>query len=391
MIRLRARSTLTVTVTVIGTTQTLAWASSYYLPAILADPIAAGLGVPKALFFGCFSAALLLQAALGPMIGKAIDRHGGRGVLVLSNLVLAAGLAWLALAQGPVGLAGAWVLLGIGMALGLYDSAFATLTALYGLEARAPITGITLIAGFASTVGWPLSALLDQTLGWRGACLGWAALNLFVCLPMNRLLIPRPAGLVQNAAAEEAAPGPANGMAVLAFVFGAVGFFTGAMAAHLPRLLELAGASAAAAIAAAALMGPAQVAARLFEFGVLRRLHPLVSTRLALLMHPLGAAILGAFGGPAASVFALLHGAGNGLLTISRGTLPLALFGPAGYGRRTGIIVAPARVTAAAAPLLFGLLLDSMGTGSLVISAGLGLAALAALALLRVQPAVAEG
>jgi MFS family permease len=388
LITFRARSTLTVTV--IGTTQTLAWASSYYLPAVLADPIAAGLGVPKALFFGCFSASLLLQAALGPMIGRAIDRHGGRDVLVLSNLVLAAGLVWLALAQGPVGLAGAWVLLGIGMALGLYDSAFATLTALYGLEARAPITGITLIAGFASTVGWPLSALLDQNLGWRGACLGWAALNLFVCLPMNRLLIPRPAGLVQSAAVEGAAPAPANGMVVLAFVFGAVGFFTGAMAAHLPRLFELAGASAAAAIAAAALMGPAQVAARLFEFGVLQRLHPLVSTRLALLMHPLGAAILGAFGGPAASVFALLHGAGNGLLTISRGTLPLALFGPAGYGRRTGIIVAPARVTAAAAPLLFGLLLDSMGTGALVISAGLGLAALAALALLRVQPVAAR-
>ena len=387
MITLRARSTLTVTV--IGTTQTLAWASSYYLPAVLADPIAAGLGVPKALFFGCFSASLLLQAALGPMIGKAIDRHGGRDVLVLSNLVLAAGLVWLALAQGLVGLAGAWVLLGIGMALGLYDSAFATLTALYGREARAPITGITLIAGFASTVGWPLSALLDQSFGWRGACLGWAALNLVVCLPMNRFLIPRPAGLVQSAAVEAATPPPANGMVVLAFVFGAVGFVTGAMAAHLPRLLELAGASAAAAIAAAALMGPAQVAARLFEFGVLQRLHPLVSTRLALLMHPLGAAILGAFGGPAASVFALLHGAGNGLLTISRGTLPLALFGPAGYGRRTGIIVAPARVTAAATPVLFGLLLDAMGTGALIVSAGIGLAALAALALLRVQQAAA--
>ena len=387
MITFRARSALTVTV--IGTTQTLAWASSYYLPAVLAEPIAAGLGVPKALFFGCFSASLLLQAALGPMIGKAIDRHGGRGVLVLSNLVLAAGLVWLALAQGPVGLAGAWVLLGLGMALGLYDSAFATLTALYGLEARAPITGITLIAGFASTVGWPLSALLDQTLGWRGACLGWAALNLFVCLPMNRLLIPRPAGPVQSGAAEGAAP-PANGMVVLAFVFGAVGFVTGAMAAHLPRLFELAGASATAAIAAAALMGPAQVAARMFEFGVLQRLHPLVSTRLALLMHPLGAAFLGALGGPAASVFALLHGAGNGLLTISRGTLPLALFGPAGYGLRTGIIVLPARVTAAAAPLLFGVLLDAMGTGALVISVGVSLAALAALALLRAQPTVAR-
>jgi len=386
---MRAGSTLTVAV--IGTTQTLAWASSYYLPAILAEPIAAGLGVSKALFFGFFSASLLLQAALGPMIGRAIDRHGGRGVLVLSNLVLAGGLGWLAWAKGPVGLAGAWVLLGIGMALGLYDSAFAALTALYGREARAPITGITLIAGFASTLGWPVSALLNQHFGWRGACLGWAVVNLLICLPMNRLLIPRRTGAARNAATVEVeGPAPSNGMAVLAFVFGAVGFVTGAMAAHLPRLLELAGASAGAAIAAASLMGPAQVAARLFEFGVLKRLHPLVSTRLALLMHPLGAAFLGALGGPAASVFALLHGAGNGLLTISRGTLPLALFGPTGYGLRTGIIVAPARVTTAAAPLLFGLLLDAMGTSALLVSAGLSLAALGALALLRAQPVSAR-
>ena len=235
-----------------------------------------------------------------------------------------------------------------------------------------------------------MSALLNQHFGWRGACLGWAAVNLLICLPMNRLLIPRPAGPLRSAAAAEAgAPAPSNGMAVLAFVFGAVGFVTGAMAAHLPRLLELAGASAGAAIAAASLMGPAQVAARLFEFGVLKRLHPLVSTRLALLMHPLGAAFLGALGGPAASVFALLHGAGNGLLTISRGTLPLALFGPAGYGLRTGIIAAPARVTTAAAPLLFGVLLDAMGTRALLISAGLSLTALGALALLRAQPAAA--
>src|SRR5439155_14847441 len=153
-------------VAAIGVTQTLAWASSYYLPAILADPIAAGLGLPKSLFFGFFSGSLLLQAALGPMIGKVIDRHGGRDVLALSNLVLGAGLIWLALAGGAVGLAGAWAVLGIGMALGLYDAAFATLTALYGREARAPITGITLIAGFASTVGRPLSAFLQHSFGW---------------------------------------------------------------------------------------------------------------------------------------------------------------------------------------------------------------------------------
>jgi MFS family permease len=389
LIRSRTRSTLTVSA--IGVTQTLAWGSSYYLPAILADPIAAGLGVPKSLFFGFFSASLLLQAALGPAIGKAIDRRGGRSVLVLSNLVLGAGLAGLALAQGPAGLAGAWAVLGIGMALGLYDAAFATLTALYGREARAPITGITLIAGFASTVGWPLSALLNDYFGWRGACFGWAALNIFICLPINRLLIPLPAPSAPGAVPEATAPPPANGMAVLAFVFGAIGFVTGAMAAHLPRLLEMSGASATAAIFAASLMGPAQVAARLFEFGVLKRLHPLVSTRLALLMHPLGAAVLAIVGAPAAAAFALLHGAGNGLLTISRCTLPLALFGPAGYGLRTGIIAAPARVTTAAAPLLFGLLLNAIGPGALVVSGGLSLAALASLALLRTQtPEVAS-
>ena len=376
----------TLTVAALGTTQTLAWASSYYLPAILAGPIAAGLHVSKSLFFGFFSVSLLLQAALGPAIGRAIDRRGGRGVLMLSNLVLAAGLVWLGLAAGPIALAGAWIVLGFGMALGLYDPAFAALTALYGREARSAITGITLIAGFASTVGWPLSAWLNGAFGWRGACFGWAALNLLVCLPVNRFLIPKPAGAAATIAAQSAAPAPTNGMVVLGFVFGAVGFVTGAMAAHLPHLLEMAGASTTAAIAAAALMGPAQVVARLFEFGVLKRLHPLVSTRIALVLHPLGAALLGLFGAPAAAGFAMLHGGGNGLLTISRGTLPLALYGPVGYGRRTGIIVAPARVTTAAAPLLFGLLTSRFGLGALVVSSGLSLAAFAALAWLRVQP-----
>lgn len=379
-------------VAVIGATQTLAWASSYYIPAILAGAIAVGTGVSKSLVFGYFSAALLLSAFLGPAIGRAIDRRGGRGVLVASNGVLAAGLVWLALAHGAVGLGGAWLVLGIGMALGLYDPAFATLTALYGRNARAPITGITLVAGFASTVGWPLSALMAAHFGWRGACLGWAGVNVFVCLPLNRLLIPLPsAAPVEAATSAPAEPAPpAGGMLILAFVFGAVGFVTGAMAAHLPGLLQLVGASRTAAIAAASLMGPAQVAARLLEFGVLKRLHPVTSTRIALLMHPIAAGVVGLFGAPAAAAFALLHGAGNGLLTVSRGTLPLALFGPTGYGLRTGIIIAPARVTTAAAPVIFGVLMSWMGAGALMVSAAVGLAGFAALALLRVRSAAAS-
>ena len=379
-----------VVVAALGTTQNLAWGSSYYLPAILAEPIAQGLGLSRAMVFGVFSGSLLLSAFLGPAVGRAIDNRGGRGVLVLSNLGLAAGLVLLAFAQGVIGLAAAWAVLGVGMALGLYDAAFATLTGLYGRAARGPITGITLIAGFASTIGWPLSAFLDASLGWRGACLTWAALNLVVCLPLNRFLIPRappPERAVESEGSATASP--RGTMAILAFVFAATWFVTGAMAAHMPRLFEIAGSSSTAAIAAAALVGPAQVAARLVEFGVLRWIHPLVSARIAAALHPVGAGILAAFGAPAIMAFALLHGAGNGLLTIAKGTLPLAIFGPAGYGLRNGILAAPARAAQATSPLIFGLLIDWVGVGALAISAGMSIAALLALMGLRARTAPA--
>jgi MFS family permease len=375
-----------VVVATLGTTQTLAWGSSYYLPAILAQSIATGLGLSRATVFGVFSGSLLLAAVLGPAVGRAIDKNGGRGVLMLSNLVLGAGLILLARSQGVVGLAVAWMALGVGMALGLYDSAFATLTGLYGRAARGPITGITLIAGFASTIGWPLSAALDASLGWRGACLTWAAINLLIGLPLNRFLIP-PAPPPEHLAEPdiEAATAPRGAMPILAFVFAATWFVTGAMAAHMPRLLEIAGASTTGAIAAAALVGPAQVAARLVEFGALRFVHPLISARIAAALHPIGAGILLAIGAPAVMVFALCHGAGNGLLTIAKGTLPLVIFGPAGYGQRTGTLAAPARAAQAASPLVFGLLIDRLGVGALAVSAGISIMALLALLGLRAR------
>jgi MFS family permease len=371
----------------------LAWASSYYLPAILGAPIAAALGLPASVFFGIFSGSLLLGAAISPWVGRLIDDHGGRAVLTTSNAVLAAGLALLGLAQGIVSLTIAWVFLGIGMAIGLYDPAFATLTRLYGRDARASITGITLIAGFASTVGWPASAWFEHTLGWREACLIWAGLNLFAALPLNWLVIPPAPPMAQpgQRAREVQEPAPPRGaMPILAFYFCATAFVTGAMAAHLPRFLEGAGASEAAAIAAGALVGPAQVAARLVEFGLLRSVHPVWSARIAAVMHPLGAAVLGALGPAGVALFALLHGAGNGLITIAKGTLPLAIFGPAGYGLRTGILSVPARIALSAAPFVFGVLLDWIGTFAVVVSAGLSLAAFLSLWLLRpAAPAVA--
>jgi MFS family permease len=180
-----------VVVAALGSSQTLAWASSYYLPAILASPISAAIGLSPSWVFAAFSSSLLIAAIVGPRIGRMIDRYGGRGVLVLSNVVLAAGLVALTSASGPVSLFSAWAILGVGMALGLYDAAFATLTALYGADARGPITGITLFAGFASTLSWPLSSLLDDLAGWRGTCLMWAALNLCLGLPLNSFCCPR--------------------------------------------------------------------------------------------------------------------------------------------------------------------------------------------------------
>jgi predicted MFS family arabinose efflux permease len=256
------------------------------------------------------------------------------------------------------------------MALGLYDAGFATLTALYGRDARGAITGITLFAGFASTVSWPLSTVLNEAVGWRETCLVWAALNLLVGLPLNRLLIP-PGRLMRHQDIPDVRVGwkPYKEMFLLAFVFAAVWFVTGSMAAHLPRLLERAGATPFQAVAAAALVGPAQVAARLAEFILLRRIHPLVSARIAALLHPIGVVALAAIGPSSAAAFAVLYGAGNGLLTIARGTVPLAIFGPLGYGERTGLLGAPARAAQALAPFVFGLLLDAIGLSAIVVSA----------------------
>jgi MFS family permease len=370
-----------VVVSALGISQTLAWASSYYLPAILADPIGTSLHVPRTWIFAAFTMALLIAAFAGPMVGRFIDRYGGRGVLALSNIVLAAGLVVLAAANSVSLLFAAWAVLGIGMALGLYDAGFAALTALYGQNARGPITGVTLFAGFASTVSWPVSTFLNGALGWRETVLVWAALNIVLGLPLNRLLLPLPAQPMHLARAATGKIGwePRKEMVLLAFVFAAAWFVTGAMAAQLPALLERAGSTPVEAVAAASLVGPAQVVARVGEFIILRRIHPLVSARIAATLHPLGAVLFAIFGAPAAVLFAVLYGAGNGLLTIARGTVPLAVFGPEGYGERTGLLGAPARAAQAFAPLLFGLLLDAIGLWSIAVSAALCLAALAAL------------
>ena len=384
----------------LGTAQTLAWGSTYYLPAILAVPMARDMGVSTTWIFGAFSLALVVSALLGPWAGRRIDLFGGRAMLLASSIAFAAGLALLGLAQGPATLALGWLVIGLGMGVGLYEAAFASLVTLYGRDARGPITGVTLIAGLASTICWPVTALIDAEAGWRAACFFWAAAHLALGLPLNLLASPRPAaapdaapetptGAISATAApsEPAAPPQAGrAMALMAFAFAVTWFVSTAMAAHLPRLLQEAGAAPAAALLAAALVGPAQVAGRLLEFGLLRRSHPLLSARLAGLAHPLGAAGLLALGAPAAIFFTVAHGLGNGVLTIAKGSLPLAVFGPGGYGRRLGLLMAPARVAQAAAPLAFAGAVEVWGAGAFALSAGLSLAGLAALMALRAAP-----
>ncbi len=396
--------TRTQVVLTLGTAQTLAWGSSFYLPAMLATPMAAELGLQRPTVYAVLSMALIVAALTSPWAGRHVDRVGGRPVLLGSSALFIGGLLLMALAPGLAGLVLAWLVMGLAMGCGLYDAAFASLVHLYGRSARQSITGITLVAGFASTVGWPLTALMEAQWGWRGACLGWAALHLLVVLPLNAWL-PRDAAALrperQDAPDGPPGPGPADPPAaaapaasppkhpprwmapLLALLFTLMGFVSTSIATHLPALLQAGGAPLAQAVALAALAGPSQVAARVFEFGVLRRHSPLVSARAATLGHPLAALLLGLLGPVAALPFVVVHGLGNGLLTIVRGTLPLAVFGAGGFGARQGWIALPGRLLGALSPWLFGLALERHGLGALWFTATCGALALLLLLALR--------
>lgn len=379
----------------IGIAQTLAWASSFYLPAILAQQMAAGLGLATSTPYALLTMALLVSAIVSPWAGRRIDLHGGRPVLLLATLAFAAGLVLLALAQGLASLVLAWLVLGLAMGLGLYDATFATLVHLYGRHARQSITGVTLLAGFASTVGWPLSTWMQAQLGWRGACLGWAVLHILLALPLYAA-VPRQAaaGAEPIAPAPQGSPAGAHAPATpaarqrmalqLALLFSLMGFVSTSVATHLPALLQASGATLAAAVAVAALAGPAQVASRLGEITLLRHWSPLRTARLAVCAHPVAAGLLLALGPVAMLPFVLIHGLGNGLLTIVRGTLPLAIFGAQGYGARQGWIALPGRFIGALSPWLFGLAIERNGAGALWWTAAAGLAALAVLGALRI-------
>lgn len=420
------------TVTLVGFAQIISHAGAYYLPAVMAVAASQELSLSSATVFAGLSLALIVSALAGPTAGQLVDRFGGRPVLIASNLLLATGLSLLALAQGLSTLLVAYAVLGLGMASGMFEVAFATIVRLFGKNSRNALTGVTMVAGFASVAGWTLSVYVDARYGWRGACWFWAGLNLLVALPLNALL-PKLSDQVAASASDPHAHGaaaprsdttqsdtapttvthttvaqttalqtsnntpigaadrPAKYTAVLlTFVFAASGFISMGLMSHLPHLLEDFGVPLAVAFSVGALVGPAQISGRILDFTFLRRMHPLVGTRIAALAHPLGIAVLVSLGAPFAALFVVLHGLGNGILIISRGTLPLVLFGAQGFGQLQGWLTMPAKLAQALAPYLFGLLLVHWGANALWFTSGLALCIFVALCLIRIQPATSS-
>ena len=355
----------------LGLTQILAWASSYYLPAVIARPVADSTGWPLAWVVGGLSLGLLVSGLIAPRVGRTIEAQGGRPVLATSALMLSAGLLALALSWTLPAYFLAWVTIGAGMGAGLYDAAFATLGRIYGEGARRPITALTLFGGFASTVGWPLSAWLVATVGWRGACVVYAAIQIALVLPAYLTILPRErrrdaiAPPRDSFDKPDAAVDPPGARRVTLIALMAVAFTLGdviwsVLSVHLIAILEAREVALAAAVALGMLVGPSQVAARAVEMLTGRLYHPIWTLTASSLLFAAGVALLWA-GSPWLALGFMLYGAGGGMRSIARGTLPLALFGAPGYPGLIGRLAMPSLLAQAISPTIGAWLLERIG------------------------------
>jgi len=373
----------------LGVCQIVSWGGSYYLPAVLAQPIARDTGWSLDWIVGGLSMGLLVSGLIARRVGGAIDRLGGRPVLAAGSVLLAGGLVVVGLSQELAVYLFGWVVIGLGMGATLYDAAFSTLGRLYGTAARRAITHLTLVAGFASTASWPLSAVLVENVGWRGTCLAYAALQLLVALPLHLLVIPRePRSLAP--AETEAPPTSAASVpsrrpalfALLAAILASSGLIMSLWSVHLVTILREGGLGLSAAVSLAALIGPAQVAARVVELAFGARHHPILTLALAAALIALGFVLLWlGLGVPAVAL--ICYGAGNGVWSIARGTLPLELYGASGYPIVMGKLATPNLVIQALAPSIGAVLLGAVGaSGTLGALAALALANVVAVGLL---------
>jgi MFS family permease len=370
-------------ISTLGITQILAWGSTYYLPAVIAKAVSEDTGWPLEWVVGGLSLGLLIAGLISPRVGAAIDRRGGRNILALSAGSICLGLLGLAAASNLFWYVGAWLIVGVGMGAGLYDAAFATLGRLYGQQGRSAITMLTLFGGLASTVCWPLSAFLLDQVGWRGTCIAYAVIQLLIALPLYLLVLPREAPTRFDSHTGTRSDQNSDRKShryllpvLLAMTLTLAAVISATLSVHLLNILQATGLTLGAAVALGALIGPSQVAARAIEMAVARFHHPIWTKLASVGFTALGVGALFA-NLPIVPLALIFYGAGIGLESIARGTLPLALFGSEGYATLMGRLAMPSLIAQAAAPSVGALLIERAGS-----SAALG--ALAGAALLNV-------
>jgi hypothetical protein len=388
---MRSGLPLSVVICGLGITQIIGWGTTYYALGALSLDIAATTGWPKTLIFGAFSAALLLSGLMSAWAGRLIDRVGGRRVMMAGSLLSALGLAIIGAFPNPVSYAAGWLVLGLAMRLATYDAAFASLAQITPGGARRAISYLSLFGGLASTVFWPVSHYLSLGIGWNNALLLYAVLHIAVCLPIHWAVLREAKGERDDgspaAAAGARLPGSLRrqALALFAAALALNGLVFSAISAHAVPLFAALGFEGEEAVFVAALIGPSQVASRMGEILMGRRISPIQLGLIAFGLLPVAIAIFAGLGfsWAAALAFAVLYGASNGLVTIAKGAVPLHLFGPRGYGEVLGIISAPNLVLNAAAPLLFALLLGvASAEAALLVAGGAALASTLAMLLL---------
>lgn len=379
-------------VPILGVTEVLAWGALFYPPVLTMPLIAADRGWSLAFAMSGFSFGLLVAGIFAPRVGAAIDRYGGNWVMAAGSLIGALGLVVLVAFAHPVAYFTAWTILGVAMAGNLYDPAFATLGRIFGAAARRPITALTFMGGLASTASWPATYFLIETSGWRGTYLVYAVLLAVVSAPLHAFVLPRRRADVGQPAQQGASlPSPVHPPYGLAFMlvataFALYAFVPSGLSAHLLAIFERFGIDAATVVLIGMLFGPSQVTARFLEFVFAGNVHPLAMSRLALTLLVGAFALIAVLGlsTPTAIAFAIMFGAANGLMTIARGALPLALFGAAGYGRLIGRIGAPFLVIQSIAPLILAFIIERVSDSvALTLVAAFTAASLACMWLVR--------
>lgn len=362
----------------LGISQLISWGVSYYLLGGFNQDFVNEFGWSRDFVYSGFALALLVMGLSSHAAGRSINHFGGRRTMLAGSFLNAAGCAGLGMCSGAVSYLISWAFLGLGMRLTLYDAAFAALARIDGPHARRSMSQITLLGGLASTVFWPLGYLLSEELGWRNALYCFAGFAILT-IPLH-IVIPQARYEADEATQRKPTDSRGvkqSGLISAGMLYGlstaVVNFLNAGMSAHMIGILNGLGVAVGAAVGFATLRGIGQSSARLCEVVFGRSVNPLTLNLIASLLMPLSFMIgLCSGASPSAAIgFAFSYGACNGILTITRGTVPLELFGHVGYGELVGKLVAPSFVFSAVSPVIYAYVIDHFGVASsLMMSVG---------------------